>query len=154
MEEKDPTPDRKTFDEECVEGMKVAAQRLLTAYPETRACICVWDYRRGLNDTQAVNGFWMTQEGPPRSPDELINGLSQTMRMLERMFMHVVTATQQLSKDTVEVTQALAARSEEYDKLESRIVQAKEELAELTRQIEEKGSPQTEEETFREDAGE
>jgi len=128
-------PPRKTFDEECVEGMKLAAQRLLVSYPETRACICVWDYGRGLNDTEALNGFWLTADGPPKSPDALVNGLSQALRMVERMFMHTVSATQQMTKSTVEVVQELAARSNEYDELQEKIEEARATLANLDRQI-------------------
>lgn len=144
-----------TFDEDCVESMKLTAMAMMKKHPELRACIVVWDYHKGLNDSQAKSAFWMGPNGPPQTPAEIAGGLTQLTRMMERMFKYTVSSIQGLNEDMEAGVQAVLDKSKEHDELLCKIEEAKAKLEKLNVQIgEADGETQAETPEAEKDSGE
>lgn len=135
---------RKSFDEKCLDGMMAKAKELLSEHPETRGCIVIWDYKKGINQSGVKSGFWITESGAPTTPAEMFGGLGQALNMMENMFIALVGSYQGLVEDATMRVEALTSTNKEIEERQRELAELEARCKSLEQKIQQKEPPRNE----------
>jgi hypothetical protein len=116
-ENKPEEPQRLPFDKAICKRFQDLIQELLLEYPELRSVAVVLDYVDDLNDGGASRGLWAGDNGPVHTLAGVHGSITQTLRMLEMMFVRATQVSDQMRAEAAVIGQELVRRKKELEAL-------------------------------------
>lgn len=81
-----PSPQERApqFDEAVFGRLQHAVDDVILHHPEVRAVAAVVTWAGGLNEAQINHAMWLGVDGIVQTPEDILNGIRQTLRLLEQ----------------------------------------------------------------------
>ena len=135
-------PDRPPpFDEAVFLRLKVAVDDVLLHHPEVRAVAAAVTWDGGLNEAQISHALWLGVDGIVQTPEDILNGIRQTLRLLEQQLDRGYKLANFLG-DRIDVLRTeVEAKNEEIQRLERKLAELQ--PAEAQEEVEEGGGSPT-----------